>query len=219
MQSEIYFNNNYRDLCEQYGMGAGFQFEFSCSRCQDTWRSPFEGYTGARMAGWLSRGANAAYGLLGRAASEVSSAAEGLAGAGWGSARDESLRKAVSTAQHHFNRCPRCTAHVCARCWNADQGICLTCAPDTAAQVAVARQRGLNDEATDRAYTAGRQHAGDYDVRTAIQLVCPHCQGETHGGRFCQSCGTEVARQTACAGCRSTLPESAAFCPNCGQHR
>ncbi|MFF4145457.1 hypothetical protein ACFY0A_29665 [Streptomyces sp. NPDC001698] len=56
MSTEIYFNNNHRDLCEQHGTGAGFQFEFYCSRCSDTWRSPFEPFRAGQMAGWLSRG-------------------------------------------------------------------------------------------------------------------------------------------------------------------
>ena len=78
MTAEIYFSNNYRDLCQEQGTGAGFQFEFSCGRCYDTWRSPFEPYTGARMASWVSKGVNAAWGMLGRTGAGMSSAADGL---------------------------------------------------------------------------------------------------------------------------------------------
>jgi hypothetical protein len=219
LSSEIYFNDNYRDLSQQSGISAGFQFEFSCQRCHDTWRSPFEGYAGARMAGWLNRGASAASGLLGRLGGDVSSAADGLAGAGWGHARDTSLRRAVATAQSHFSRCPRCTSHVCARCWNAQQGLCLVCAPDTAAELAASRQRGLNDEVSERGYAAGRQQGGGVDVQSSTPLVCPQCRAETHGSRFCGGCGHELARQNHCTGCGGTLPDTAAFCPDCGHRR
>lgn len=218
MSSEIYFNDNYRDVCQQNGTSAGFQFEFSCQRCHDTWRSPFEGYTGARMAGWLQRGAGIATGLIGRTVGDLSSAADGMAGAGWGHARDASLRRAVATAQTHFNRCARCAIHVCARCWNGTQGLCLGCAPDTAAELAASQQRGLNAEVTARGYEAGRQQADAYDAQAPVQLVCPQCHTETHGGRFCASCGHELGRRTHCTGCGGALPEGAAFCPGCGQH-
>ncbi|MBY8882451.1 double zinc ribbon domain-containing protein [Actinacidiphila acidipaludis] len=217
--AEIYFSNNYRDLCEEYGTGAGFQFEFSCGRCYDTWRSPFEPYNGARMASWVNKGVNAAWGFLGRTGTGVSSAAEGLAGAGFGSARDASFQRAISNAEGHFNRCPRCTHYVCNRCWNAGQGICLTCAPDTAAEAVAARQRGLNDMVTDRAYAAGQQAGTSFDTGTPRQLVCPQCRTETHGTPFCPGCGTRVAQPDSCTSCHNEVPQGAAFCPNCGTRR
>jgi hypothetical protein len=217
MSTEIYFANNYRDMCEQYGTGAGFQFEFSCSRCQDTWRSPFEPYSGARLAGWLNRGVNAASGLFGRVGNEITNAAEGLAGQGWGSARDAAFERAIATAQSHFHRCARCTSYVCERCWNAAQGLCLTCSPDAAVEVTAAQQRGLTDMAAQRAYDAGQQRGQEFDVQTTRQLVCPQCHAETHGGRFCAACGHALAQPRACTACHAELPETAAFCPGCGQ--
>lgn len=219
MSTEIYFANNYRDMCEQYGTGAGFQFEFSCSRCHDTWRSPFEPYTGARLAGWLNRGVGAASGMLGRFGSEITNAAEGLAGSGWGTSRDAAFQRAIGSAQGHFNRCARCTSYVCGRCFNPAEGLCLTCAPDTAAEVTAAQHRGLTDMAAQRAYDTGQQRGGQFDVEAARQLVCPQCRAETHGGRFCPSCGHQLAQQLACTGCQAQLPEGAAFCPSCGQRR
>jgi hypothetical protein len=217
--AEIYFSNNYRDLCEEHGTGAGFQFEFSCHRCQDTWRSPFEAYQGARMASWVGKGVNAAWGLLGRTGSGVSSAADGLAGAGYGHARDAAFRRAIDTARTHFNRCPRCTGYVCNRCWNAGQGICLTCAPDTAAEAVAARRRGLNDAVAERSYAAGQSDAASFDSAAPRQLVCPQCGQETHGSAFCPSCGTRLNAQDTCASCRAALPAGAAFCPDCGTRR
>lgn len=217
--AEIYFSNNYRDLCEENGTGAGFQFEFSCGRCYDTWRSPFEPYAGARMASWVNKGVNAAWGFLGRTGSGVSSAADGLAGAGFGSARDSAFQRAVSNAQGHFNRCPRCTHYVCNRCWNAGQGICLNCAPDTAAEAVAARQRGLNDMVADRAYAAGQQAGTGFDTAAPRQLVCPTCRTESHGTPFCPGCGNRMAQEHACTSCHNPIPDSAAFCPTCGTRR
>jgi len=217
--SEIYFSNNYRDLCEQYGTGAGFQFEFSCHRCQDTWRSAFQPYAGGRVAGWLDKAAGTAWGALGRSTSEASQAISGMVGAHWGPAKDSAFQKAISEADGHFHRCARCTTHVCGSCWDAAQGLCLTCAPDTAAEVAAARQRGLNDAATQRAYAVGESRGGEVEVEREQQLVCPECRAETHGARFCPSCGHRLAAADACASCQAELPPGAAFCPDCGTRR
>lgn len=168
MSSEIYFSNNYRDLCDQHGTGAGFQFEFHCSRCFDTWRSPFENFTAGRMASWLSRGVTAAWSVIGgRAGSGMSSAADGLAGASWGGTREAAFQRAVDTARGHFNRCGRCSSYVCDRCWNPEHGLCLNCAPDTAAEAEAARRRGINDMASQQAYAQGQVQGKDYDPTAA----------------------------------------------------
>jgi hypothetical protein len=219
MSSEIYFSSNYRDMCQEHGTGAGFQFEFSCRRCQDTWRSAFEAYTSGRVAGWLGKGVNAAYGVLGRGGYGMSSAADGLAGAGFGNARDSAFQRAIANAQGHFNRCPRCTDYVCNRCWNAGQGICLSCAPDTAAEALAAQQRGLNDMVAERAYTVGQQAGQGFDVTAPRQLVCPQCGTETHGAAFCSGCGHRLAQSDNCASCSTPVPAGAAFCPGCGTRR
>ncbi|MFB6962986.1 zinc ribbon domain-containing protein [Streptomyces sp. NPDC057611] len=220
MSTEIYFNNNHRDLCEQHGTGAGFQFEFYCSRCSDTWRSPFEPFRAGQMAGWLSRGANAAWSVIGGGAARgVSDAADGLAGANYGTQRDAAFTRAIANAQGHFDRCPRCTAYVCGRCWNAGLGLCLTCSPDTAAEAQAAQQRGLNDMAAQRAYDAGQQRGQDYDVSTPRQLVCPQCRAETRGATFCPACGHRLAQTDSCSSCHQDLPDGAAFCPSCGTRR
>ncbi|WP_037607304.1 double zinc ribbon domain-containing protein [Streptacidiphilus rugosus] len=216
---EIYFAGNYHDLCQQSGTGAGFQFEFNCSRCHDTWRSAFQPYTSGRMAGWVDRAVSSAWGAFGRAGSEASSALDGLVGANWGPSKDAAFRKAITDAQAHFNRCARCTSYVCDRCWNAGQGLCLNCAPDTAAEVAAARQRGLNDVASQRAYDVGGSSGAEYDVNRSTQLVCPHCHTETHGANFCPGCGYRLAQSDSCGSCRADVPQGAAFCPSCGTRR
>jgi hypothetical protein len=219
MSNEIYFSNNYRDLCEQHGTGAGFQFEFSCWRCSDTWRSAFQPYTSGRMAGWADRVVGSAWGTFGRAGSEASSALGGLVGANWGPAKDAAFQKSIDDAKTHFNRCGRCTNYVCARCWNAAQGLCLGCAPDTAAEALAAQQRGLNDAVSQRAYETGSAQAASFDTDQRRQLVCPQCSTETHGARFCPGCGHRLAQADHCASCNAEVPQGAAFCPDCGTRR
>ncbi|KJK59686.1 double zinc ribbon domain-containing protein [Saccharothrix sp. ST-888] len=220
MSNEIYFSNNYRDLCQQQGTGAGFQFEFSCSRCHDTWRSPFEAFTSGQVAGWVNKGIGAVYNLIGgNATNGISNAADGLAGATWGSSRDSAFERAIGNAQQHFNRCARCTSYVCGQCWSPAQGLCLHCAPDTAAEAVAAQQRGLNDMVSQQAYAQGQQAGQSYDVTAPRQLVCPHCRAETHGTPFCPGCGNRLALQTDCGACHNPLPDGAAFCPSCGARR
>ncbi|MER6075274.1 zinc ribbon domain-containing protein [Streptomyces sp. NPDC001817] len=160
-----------------------------------------------------------AWGLLGRSGSGISSAADGLAGAGWGRARDHAFERAVSNARGHFNRCARCTDYVCGRCWNAAQGLCLRCAPDTAAEAMAAQQRGLNDMAAQRAYVAGQQAGQSYDSTLPRQLVCPRCHTETHGAAFSSGCGYQLAQRNQCPSCSVAVPDGAAFCPGCGVRR
>ena len=47
---------NYRDISPASGdVGAGFQFEFNCESCGDTWKSPFKPYRAGQMTGLLRR--------------------------------------------------------------------------------------------------------------------------------------------------------------------
>ncbi|WP_280699761.1 zinc ribbon domain-containing protein [Kitasatospora sp. GP82] len=146
-------------------------------------------------------------------------AADGLAGANWGSARDSAFQRAIGNAQRRFNRCARCTSYVCARCWSPEQGLCHNCAPDTAAEAVAAQRRGLNGMASEQDYAQGRQAGRSYDVTTPRQLVCPQCQAETHGTPFCPGCGHRLAAQVRCTSCNSPLPDAAAFRPGCGTRR
>lgn len=221
MSEETAFSRNYRDLSRQRGTDAGFQFEFSCTRCRDTWRSPFEPYNSGRAAGWLQRSAGPAGRLLGgsRNGYALSRAADGLAGAGWGSARDAAFQRAVAAGQQRFKRCARCTDPVCGQCWNEELGLCMRCAPDTAAEVGAARQRGLNQRASQRAQQVGESEGDRYDVDSRRQLVCPNCATQTSGAAFCPGCGHRLGQQDTCSGCRTALPTGAAFCPGCGQRR
>ena len=86
--SEIKFSKNFSDQSVRSGANAGFQFEFYCERCGDKWLSEFVPFRGGQASSWLGRAAGMFGGVLGKA----TSAAEGLAQAGYGSAHDEAVR-------------------------------------------------------------------------------------------------------------------------------
>lgn len=216
MNGELHFANNVTDRSEQYGTGAGFQFDFYCESCHDTWRSPFEPYRSAQAAGWLQRLSGVGVGLLSGVRGALDDAAEGLARAGWGTKRDEALQRAIESAKQHFHRCARCSNYVCDGCWSIEQGLCTLCAPSVVAEVAQARHAGLVEQARQDARTHGMSQAARIDVRQQRQLACPQCRAATGGGRFCPSCGTALNRAVACAGCGHDLPAAARFCAECG---
>ena len=216
MSDELHFAENHRDLCQQTGTGAGFQFEFYCERCNDTWRSPFEPYRSGQASGWVQRASGLVGSLLGGVGYDVDNAVQGLAQAGWGSARDTAFREAIAAAQGHFHRCARCHHYVCDSCWSIDGGLCRNCAPDIASEVQAARHGGTLEAATEQARGVGAALAGRLDVAAAHQLVCPACGAEAHGGKFCPQCGHALGSPSSCAGCHAELPAGSRFCPECG---
>lgn len=217
MSDDLHFAENYRDLCQQSGTGAGFQFEFYCECCNDTWRSPFAPYLSGQASGWVQRASGLVGSLLGSIGSDMDNAAQGLAQAGWGTARDTAFREAIAAAQGHFHRCARCHHYTCDRCWSVDSGLCRDCAPDIASEVQVARHSGTLEAATTQARNAGAALADNWDVTTPHQLTCPACGAEAHGGKFCPQCGHALSAPTNCAGCHAELPGNSRFCPECGR--
>ncbi|WP_214587341.1 zinc ribbon domain-containing protein [Dyella sp. LX-66] len=217
MSDDLHFSSNYRDLCQQYGTGAGFQFEFYCQSCSDTWRSPFAPYRSGQASGWMREIGSFASNLLGGVSNGIDNAVEGLAKAGWGTSRDEAFKDAIGAAEHHFHRCARCNHYVCDRCWSIEKGLCETCAPDLAAEVQAARHQGQLQAAKDNAVEFGKSQAGKVDVKTERQLVCPQCGCEARGGKFCPDCGHRLADPSQCGGCQAELPAGSRFCPECGQ--
>lgn len=215
-ESSLWFSQNHRDLSQQSGDDAGFDFEFYCERCGDTWRSGYEKYALGRATGWLRRAGNMASGVASNVGFDVANAADGLAQSGWHRARDAAFQRAITKAEQHFHRCARCHHHVCARCWNTDRGLCLNCAPDVQAEVEEARAEGLVAAARANAYAVGEQQAQAVDVKTERQLVCPQCNAETHGGKFCPECGHKLAGPAECGSCGRAVPAGAKFCPECG---
>ncbi len=210
--SEIQFSKNFSDLSVQSGTNAGFQFDFYCERCSDTWRSEFEPYRSGQASGWLGKAAGMFGGVLGN----VGSAVDGLAQAGFGQARDQAFIQAIENAKHHFHRCGKCQGYVCDRCWNTAKGLCYNCAPDVEIEIEAARNQGEIQAATENAQAQGVKRGGQRDVSRDRQLVCPECKAETHGAKFCPSCGHKLAISNSCSACGTPLPPGSRFCPECG---
>ncbi len=210
--TDIKFADNFADLCRESGVDAGFQFEFYCERCGDTWRTPFVAYRSGQASGWIGKLSGALGGVLGGAAETVS----GLSQAGWHNSRDQAFKSAIEQAKGHFHRCARCFQYVCDTCWTSDRGLCLNCAPDLDAEIESARAHGEISAAVEKAITEGQKRGKKADVARSRQLVCPECGAQTNGGKFCPECGYKLTPETRCPGCNAEVPLSARFCPECG---
>jgi len=210
--SEIKFSKNFSDHSVHSGTDAGFQFEFYCERCNDGWRSEFSPFRGGQASSWLGKAAGFFGGIVG----EASSAAEGLAQAGYGKAHDGAFVAANEEAKSHFHRCARCMKFVCDVCWNNDKGLCRECAPDAGVEIEAARAQGEMSKAAERATAEGERRGEKLDVTRERQLVCPQCHAETHGAKFCPECGSNLAVQTQCPQCSAEVSPGAKFCPECG---
>jgi hypothetical protein len=210
---EVRFGDNYRDLCVESGVNAGFQFEFFCERCGDSWRTQFVPYRSGQASGWLGKVGSMVGGILGGAGEAL----EGLAESGWGKARDAAFRSALEQAKIHFHRCARCFQYVCDRCWNREKGLCFNCAPDARVEVEAARAEGEVYAAGEKAAQEGIRRGKKMEVREERQLVCPQCGTETKGAAFCPECGTRLAVKARCPRCSAEIPSGVKFCPQCGQ--
>jgi hypothetical protein len=211
--AEIKFSDNYSDLSKQSGVNAGFQFEFYCERCNDTWRADFVPFRSGQASGWLGKAA----GLFGGALGGASEALEGLAQSGWGKAHDEAFKAAIEQAKKHFHRCARCFQYVCDTCWNRDKGLCLNCAPSAEVEVEAARAEGEVSAAREEAISEGARRGKGLDVKRDRQLTCAQCGAETRGAKFCPECGAQLAVKGRCPACSAEVSPTAKFCPECGK--
>ena len=93
MADTLWFSNDYNDMSVEWGQDAGFQFEFYCQRCRDTWRSGFDPYKAARAAGWIRRASNMASGAANSLGIDVAEGIDGMVQSGWHKARDRSFQQ------------------------------------------------------------------------------------------------------------------------------
>ncbi|HEX8696105.1 MAG TPA: zinc ribbon domain-containing protein [Longimicrobium sp.] len=203
--SEIQFSDNYNDLSTDQG----FQFEFYCEHCHDSWRSPFDRYA----AGTAESVLGAAEGLFGGFFGTARNAISQVRGAGWSKARDAALRKAVEQAKEHFHRCPRCANHMCDNCWNEDEGTCISCVPRLDPELAAIRREAKLNRAREVAYASAEVSQADLQERV---VSCRDCGAPVGRGKFCPECGTPTSLNRTCSGCSAEVPSSAKFCPECG---
>jgi hypothetical protein len=187
--------DNYTDL-SSYGNSPGFRFEFHCSNCTKTWRSPFRPYRKGQVAGFFSTLMNtfhigARTGVATRLASDA-----GLAGA-----KAEALAEARQTAATLYRQCARCGSPTCGDCFSAREGWCRRC---------------LNNSDEPRSAPAATAPAAA--SAGATTLSCPNCRAPHAGGRFCAECGFDMAStHKSCPECGAMASRQARFCNECGQ--
>ena len=204
--SEIHFRDNYHDL----STNSGFQFEFYCENCHDAWRSPFDRYAAGTGEGVLG----AAEGLLGGFFGQARNALGSMSNAGYSTAKDSALRAATKKAESHFHRCPRCSQNICDKCWNQDEGVCISCVPRLDAELAAVRREAKIAAVREAAYQQSTASKADLEDRA---VSCRDCGAPVGRAKFCPECGTSVSLTRACKGCDAEIPTSAKFCPECGQ--
>jgi membrane protease subunit (stomatin/prohibitin family) len=204
--SAIHVRDNYHDISTT----SGFQFEFHCERCRDVWRSPFDRYA----AGTVESALGAAESLLGGFFGSARHAVGNLTSAGYSRAKDGALRAAVQQATDHFHRCPRCAQNMCDGCWNADEGVCVSCVPRLDAELAAIQREAKLHRAREVAYEQATVSAADLEART---VSCRDCGSAVGRAKFCPECGSSVSRTRTCGACASEIPASAKFCPECGR--
>jgi hypothetical protein len=216
---EVNFADNYRDMSEEAGARAGFQFEFFCERCSMTWQSDFVPFTSGQAAAWMDKAQGFLGGVLGGVGTAIGSAGDAVAGVGeatWGTERDKAFRAALEQAKANFHRCPKCINYVCDQCWNAEAGLCRECAPSAEVAAEAAFAAGKVQAAGEKAALEGIHEGKHMDVKERRQLVCPSCGAETQGAKFCPGCGTKLATKAFCTECGAAIAPGIKFCGECG---
>jgi hypothetical protein len=190
---------NFRDMSRPNSdVSAGFQYEFYCENCQETWRSPFKPYRAGQAAGLFTRFSwilNEFYKIggitdlvykAGRASGQSASVAGSKVGA-------KAFAEAEALAVNLYHKCGTCRLMVCEDCWREEAQMCVKCEANAAA----ARQV---EESSQSSAT-----------------VCPNCRTPSQGGRFCHECGFDMAStHKSCPACGSTMARQARFCTDCG---
>jgi hypothetical protein len=213
MPEMVFFTDNYRDCSTR----EGYQFEFFCRRCGNGYSSSFQHSVTGFGGRLLRMGGDVVGGGLGDKARDLGWDAEWMRDGVRGRTRDKSLAKAVEEMKPHFHQCHRCGQWVCGEiCWNDERGLCTTCAPRLAQEIAgmqaAAQVQQLNQKIQQADWTA------DVNVTDIGTGMCPSCNSESGGGKYCQHCGSALAAATPdrhCTNCGSVLGESL-FCGGCG---
>jgi hypothetical protein len=186
---------NYRDLSSSgSSLGAGFQFEFYCTRCQRKWKSPFKAHRMGQVTSFLSR-----FAFLFGVSNTAGRASAGLTEYGARGAREEALAEATRQASSLYTICSSCKEPVCADCLDSSGKTCLTC----------------NQKAVDDRSARAELEAAQLRERSAH--ACPNCGTANPGGRFCGECGFDMAStHKSCPACGAMALRQARFCTDCG---
>jgi hypothetical protein len=212
MAAPVAFTGNVTDLCNENG----FQWEFSCNRCGNGFRSPFAQNVAARGRGLLRMAGE----WFGGKVETFSSGVEqfNYYGGTFGqesATKDQHFAKAVEAVRSNFRQCRGCGRWACAQfCWNNDVGQCMECSPLAAEELARAQADARRYQLRERAYETDQ--VGTLNVAEAPKLRCDTCGASSGGGKFCQHCGTAMIKQVSCGRCGASAPPGASFCMECG---
>jgi hypothetical protein len=196
------FTSNYQDL----STNQGYQFEFRCDVCGSGYRSEWQKNllgTGASILGGAS---SIIGGLWG--ARNVANAAQDITDR---DGRDKALQKACNEIMPLFHRCTRCNNWVDETCFNKARGLCVSCAPNLAAEMEAERSSVEISQMRD-AVRGTQVFSGDTSTR---QTECPNCGKPVGSEKFCANCGTPLG-VSKCGKCGTELAPGTRFCGNCG---
>ena len=208
--SRIEFTGNYEDLSTD----RGYQFKFYCDKCRNGYMSGFQ----ASLVGTAGSLFRAAGDLFGGVFSQAGNSAYEIQRAIGGKAHDSALEAAVAEVKPHFTQCVRCGKWACNTiCWNAERGLCSTCAPQTEEEIAAAQAQAQVEQI--HAKVRERDQTKGLDLDNPMVARCPKCSAQTSGGKFCPECGATLRPRDACGQCGAKMAPAAKFCPECGAKR
>ena len=206
------FTKNHRD----HSNDNGYQFEFFCDKCGNGSRSAFKA-SAMGMAASVLKAAGAIFGGSVRGAGR---GADHLKDALRGPAWDSAFQAAIAECRPKFRQCTLCGKWVCPEvCWNAERGLCESCAPNLAEHAPALQASEAVEQA--RAKIRGSDQLRGADVTNAVASVvtCAKCQSSlAPQARFCAQCGSAVAAvgPKFCSGCGASVAPGARFCAGCG---
>ena len=206
--AHIEFTDNYQDLSTD----TGFQFKFFCQSCGNGYMSSWQANK-VGIAGDVVRAAGNIFGgIFGRA----SSGSYEIQRAVGGTEHDHALESAVNEIRPLFIQCKRCGKWVCKEiCWNAERGLCKSCAPILQREIA-AKQAEITVEQAEQKLREQDLTAG-INLTAEATVLCPSCGKETQNGKFCSECGAPLRPKTECPKCGAKVGAKDKFCPECGQ--
>lgn len=212
MGGEIQFTKNYSDQSTD----KGFQFEFTCDRCSNGFRTRFRPWA----IGSATSALDAAGNLFGGVFSRAADVGEHVRSAAWEKAHDEAFKAAAEEIRPSFAQCPRCSSWVCRKaCWNEKRGLCKECAPDLGVEMSAAQaSRSVEEVWAHAKMSAEDKKLSEGNWRETIVATCPKCGApQQTNAKFCPECGAKLKTADKCSKCGAALTTGAKFCPDCGE--
>ena len=204
----IEFTGNYQDLSSD----KGYQFKFFCEKCGNGYMSSFQ----ASKLGMAASAVEVANSLFGGIFGCAAAGAYEVQRAVGGQAHDQALGEAVDEIRPKFKQCTRCGNWVCEPvCWNHKAGLCETCAPDLAQEMAAAQAEAAREQVQVKAREVDWLKGTDVGQVTAV--ACASCGAKVGNAKFCPECGKAVKTKLKCRSCGCEPDGSPKFCPECGE--